>query len=203
MIHTIRGTVRATEGATIIIDVSGVGFGCTVPHPELYAERSSVELFTYFHWNQEQGPQLFGFATPQERQLFSIILTCAGIGPKVALALLQQCPSNQLAAAIALGDTALLSSLKGIGLKKAETLVLQLQSKMKQYIPAEDATDSSDQSKLLNQLKNVSDVLQSLNYSRQEISHALEYLKTTTSGAPFDELVRKALSYLSKPRSNG
>jgi len=199
MIQSIHGTVRATEGSTITIEVSGIGFACQVTHPELYALNAPAALYTYFHWHQENGPQLFGFATTQERQLFGIILTCAGIGPKVALSLITQCPHNQLAAAIALGDVALLSSLKGIGLKKAESIVLQLQSKMKQYVPSEEKSDDR-QSQLLTQLKNVSDVLSSLNYSRQEISQAIDHLKTTAASSQFDELVRKALAYLSKAR---
>jgi Holliday junction DNA helicase RuvA len=201
MIQNIQGIVTAIEGQLITLDVGSIGFGVLVTHPELYTLGAKTLLLTYLHWHQETGPQLFGFSTPLERQLFIITIGCSGVGPKMALSLLNQLPAASFAAAVALGDVKILSSLKGIGTKKAESIILQLQDKIKKIETTADESSSDANSQTVLQLKNVSEVLSSLNYSRQEISGAIDYLKhNEPSKSSFDELIRKALSFLAKTK---
>lgn len=201
MIQTIKGTVTVIEAQTITIELCGLGFGIQVTHPELYTTGSQAQLTTYLHWHQETGPQLFGFATALERQLFILTISCSGIGPKMALSLLSQISASSFAAAVALGDVKVLSSLKGIGTKKAESIILQLQDKIKKVDAPEENTPGDTNGQTLLQLKNVSDVLVSLNYSRQEITSAIDHLKHNEPGkSSFDELIRKALAFLAKTR---
>ncbi len=199
MIYSLKGTVIALEQLLLVIDVQGVGYGVQVVHPEVYSLQQPVTVLTYVHWNQENGPQLFGFSSTFERQTFMILVGCSGIGPKMALGILSQISPADLVSTVLVGDVKALSALKGVGPKKAESLIVQLQDKVKKLEHSSSATGSDDQPALLANLKSVSEVLNSLGYSRIEVSQALDHLKTqATATSSFDELVRKALGFLAK-----
>nr|MBA3955031.1 Holliday junction branch migration protein RuvA [Candidatus Dependentiae bacterium] len=182
----------------IILDVSGVGFNLSVADEHAFTVGQKQELQVYFHWNTEQGPQLFGFTSKLSKTVFSLIISCSGIGPKIGLAALAQLSPESFLQAILLNDIKTLSSLSGIGTKKAEALVLCLKDKVSKL----DVTTVSmpgSEGQTLKYFKQVSDALSSLNYSRSEIAGALEFVKkNSTDTSKFDEMLRKALSFLSK-----
>lgn len=197
MIHHIRGSVHEISEAMIIIDVSGIGYGIAVSTPHVYEVGKQVSLYIHSHWNQETGAQLFGFTNPIEKTIFGLIISCSGIGPKLGLAILADFSPSAFIMAITTADVKALSSVSGVGAKKAESMILQLRDKVSKI--NRSAFVQTD-SRHLTYLKQVSDVLDSLNYSRQEIQSALEFAKTHCSleSAPFDELMRKSLSFLAK-----
>jgi len=201
MINHLKGSITAIEQNVVTIDVAGLGFGLAVCRPEQYTINQQAHLITYLHWNQETGPQLFGFSSTTERHAFTLILSCAGIGPKIALSILSQLSPQEFLTAITLADAQKLSSLKGIGLKKAESMIMQLQDKVKKLTDAIPAIQEDNQT--LSHIKNITDVLTSLHYSRQEIGHAIEHLKQNSSfvTAPFDDLLRRSLTFLAKQKN--
>lgn len=199
MICRLKGTIVALEQWMLIVDVQGVGYGVQVAHPELYSPNQQITLTIFEHWNQETGPQLFGFGSPFERSVFMLLVGCSGIGPKIALNILAQISPADLVSTVLVADVKSLSSLKGVGPKKAESLILQLQDKVKKLESNQEVGSSEEHPILLTNLKSVSEVLSSLSYSRTEISQALDHLKSqATATSSFDELVRKALGFLAK-----
>ena len=199
MINNIRGTIIAVKGAALTVDIGFLSLEINIAQPTLYMKDQPIALHTYFHWHQEQGPTLFGFSSMLERQLFITLIDCQGLGPKMALSILSQISASECIAAISLGNTKTLGSLKGIGPKKAETIVLQLQDKIKKLLDqVEPGSDSGNTARAMH-LKSISDVLESLHYSRPEIAQALDHVKNnSTLTSSFDEGMRKALSYLAK-----
>jgi len=146
------------------------------------------------HWNQEQGPSLYGFETIAERDCFRLLINCPGVGPKLALSLLEQVDIGNLVGLIQANDIKALSSLKGIGTKKAEQLVLYLKNRINEL-----ALNHMPENSNANALKQVGQVLESLNYSRTEIQETLIYLHGQQMGTlPLDTLLRKSLAFLSK-----
>ena len=92
---------------------------------------AAVKLLTYHHVNGQDGTQqLFGFATAEEREMFLLLISISGIGPKLACNILSSASVTGLRNAIATGDTKTLSSLRGIGKKTAERLVVELKDKI-------------------------------------------------------------------------
>lgn len=196
MIYMLSGTVKQTSNQLVVLDVGGVGFGVFVPTEHRYTKDTKATLFTYFHFNPEQGPQLYGFENELEKTAFGYIISCSGIGPKIGLAVLSQLSAEQFLQAITLADYKALSSINGIGAKKAESMVMQLKDKISklQFIPSTSASSSN-----IAAIKQVSQALDSLNYSRPEITMALEEIKQQgLQNATFDEMLRKALSVLAK-----
>lgn len=76
------------------------------------------------HWNQDQGPTLFGFQSQIEKQTFMMIISCSGIGPKMALSILEQTSAGSFLEMIVENDVKALSNLKGIGAKSRATLFI-------------------------------------------------------------------------------
>lgn len=196
MINLLKGTVAHKTDNYITILTNSLGFAVHVPHPDTYILGSSVTVTIYMHWNQEQGPSLFGFANESEKKIFELIISCSGIGPRIGLAILSAMSPAEFVTAIQNGNETALSSVNGIGSKKAEQIIVSLKHKVaKLALEPDFKHDSSGSSR-----QQVAEVLKSLNYSKTEIHAAMNYLQEQAASEPstFDTLMRKALSYLAK-----
>lgn len=198
MIYHIKGTIVATNNQLIIVQPhgAGIGFGIFVPSQEPYSIGSEIALFTYMHWNQESGPLLYGFKEELERKLFLLIISCSGIGPKIALATLEAMNPALFIEAIAQENIQALSKIPGIGKKKAEQIIVYLKHKIEDLIQNDTQLQQTGS---IQHWQQITEVLTSLNYSRQETNQAIHYLKQNDlPDASFDMLLRKALSFLTK-----
>ncbi len=197
MIASLTGKIIASATKRITLSVMGIGFDVTVPQETLFSIGSESTLFIYFYWSQDAGPQLYGFLRQSEKMLFDLVISCAGCGPKIGLAVVGSIEPAAFIAAIAQADCGVLSSINGIGKKKAEQIILSLKDKIKETVYFESFANESP---IIAQLKKLDDVFVSLGYSRQECSSALDYLKKQANleTDPFDQLLRKALGWLSK-----
>jgi Holliday junction DNA helicase RuvA len=100
-------------------------------YDKLPPQGNEVKLLTYHHVIAQDGTQqLFGFATAEEREMFLLLISISGIGPKLAINILSSTSISALRNAIASGDTATLSTLRGIGKKTAERLIVELKDKV-------------------------------------------------------------------------
>jgi holliday junction DNA helicase RuvA len=201
MISRLQGSISTIDHHRITLDVHGVGYDVQVAHPEGYATEQLVTVYIYSHWNAESGPQLFGFSNTYEKELFSTLLDCQGIGPKLALNILSQMNPTDFITAITLNNIKLLSSLKGIGPKKAETIMVQLHDKIKKLDVSHAPAGNEQSNEFLISIKSVSDALSYLSYSRAEIASAMDFVKNNAvPSSTFDELMRKALAHLAKTK---
>jgi Holliday junction DNA helicase RuvA len=132
MIATLTGIVAEREGEMLVVETDGgVGYAVTVPigvAQRLPARGTRVRLFTELVV-KEDGWALYGFDSSAERQVFRHLLTASGFGPKLAIALLSALGPQRTVRSIVSRDLAALSSVSGIGRKKAERLVLELQDR--------------------------------------------------------------------------
>jgi Holliday junction DNA helicase RuvA len=132
MIATVSGVLAQREGESIVVLTDGgVGYQVTVPAgvaQRLPAPGGRLSLHTELVV-KEDGWALFGFDRPAERRIFQRLLGASGFGPKLALALLSALGPERTVRSIVSRDLAALSSVGGIGRKKAERLVLELQDR--------------------------------------------------------------------------
>jgi holliday junction DNA helicase RuvA len=137
MIATLTGVVAERDGETLVVQTdSGVGYAVNVPvgvAQRLPARGARVTLFTELVV-KEDGWALFGFDSGTERHVFRHLLTASGFGPKLALALLSALGPERTVRSIQSRDLAALSSVNGIGRKKAERLVLELQDRFSDLV---------------------------------------------------------------------
>ena len=133
MIAHLSGTLRAKHATSVIVDVGGVGYEVTIPVTTFYdlgePPSALVQLHIYTHV-REEALQLFGFRTLRERELFTLLISVSGIGPKSAVAMLSGMSADEIVTAIRTNNYARLTSIPGVGRKTAERLVIELRDKM-------------------------------------------------------------------------
>jgi holliday junction DNA helicase RuvA len=132
MIAHISGTLLAKHATSVIVDVGGVGYEVTIPVTTFYDlgdAGAPVKLRIYTHV-REDALQLFGFRTERERELFTLLISVSGIGPKSAVAMLSGMSADEIVMAIRTNNYARLTSIPGVGRKTAERLVIELRDKM-------------------------------------------------------------------------
>jgi holliday junction DNA helicase RuvA len=182
VITQLRGKVAARRLDGVVLDVNGVGYLVQTTMRALQKAKGDdeVTLDTYLHV-REDALQLYGFAEAAERELFELLLSVSGVGPKVALAILSGSTPSDLRRAIALEDTTRFLAIPGIGRKTAQRVVLELKEKLG---AVEEVGDSPAHELVAR------DALVELGYSVPEAERALA---STDPSLPPEERVRQAL----------
>lgn len=192
MIATLRGRIVGHAKQSIILDVNGVGFQVMVSASDMerFGEVGrEATLFTHLQV-REDGLTLYGFSSEEARELFELLLTVSGIGPKVAMALLSAFSPEDLQKALVQEDIGALSRVPGIGPKTARNLVFHLRDKIQAAPvgPSLAALAEAD--------AEVISALTSLGYSVVEAQRALQSLPREE--LPLEERIRLALSYFGR-----
>lgn len=142
MIAYLNGLLAEKNPASVIVECCGVGYEAMIPlstFDRLPATGSEVKLFTR-HVVREDDEMLFAFATVEERDMFAKVTAVSGVGPKTALAVLSGFTIGDLQLAISNGDSKRIATVKGIGKKTAERIVVELKDKVN---PIEALANSS------------------------------------------------------------
>lgn len=203
MIAYIRGAVAETTASSVILETTGgVAY-------ELFATPADIEtvgigeearFYTYLQV-KEDGVALFGFLSRQDLEVFKLLITVSGVGPKSGLAILSSVGTDELRIAIATEDVKRISSAPGVGKKTAERLIVELKDKISaaEVIESfyekkpEAKTSATPAQKALRE--SVLQVLIALGYSQKEALSAVNAVGIT-EGMTEDELTRLSLRQL-------
>lgn len=133
MIEAIKGTISALNPATVTLDTpGGVAYLLNITLPTFTALQSQREARLLVHEAiREDAWVLFGFLTEQERELFRALVGVSGVGAAIARMILSAIPAAELGAVIANSDVRQLKSVKGVGAKTAERIIVDLRDKIK------------------------------------------------------------------------
>lgn len=132
MITFLNGKLCEKQPTRIVMDVGGVGYEVFIPlssYDKLPSVDASCRVLVY-DCIREDDHLLFGFMTEPERQLFLMLISVSGIGPKIAMSALSGMSVRELKAAIVEGDAKRLSSVNGVGKKTAERMVVELRDRI-------------------------------------------------------------------------
>ena len=208
MIYSLSGELLFTDAvaSTAVIDCCGVGYKVTVTSNTLRKlpvnpdKPPHIRLLTYMQV-REDGVDLFGFYTSEELDMFKLLISVSGVGPKAAVSILSLMTPEKLAAAIATEDVKGISKAPNVGAKTAGRIILDLKDKVAKAFPTMDAasyedalptqTVTADSGKLTD----AQSALLSLGYSRQEVAAALSKVNTSAS---LEDIIRLALNVLLK-----
>ncbi len=147
MIAYLRGVLAEKEVTRVVVECHGVGYEAAIPlstFDRLPAEGAEVKLYTH-HEVREDAQLLFGFATKPERDMFRLVTTVSGVGPKLALAVLSGLTVGDLQLAVSQGDAKRLAAVKGIGKKTAARIVVELKDKINPIEALANATAETSQ----------------------------------------------------------
>ncbi|HEY3011863.1 MAG TPA: Holliday junction branch migration protein RuvA [Gemmatimonadales bacterium] len=196
MIALLTGVVAERDGESLVVQTDGgVGYAVNVPigvAQRLPARGARVSLFTELVV-KEDGWALYGFDSAMERQVFRHLLTASGFGPKLAIALLSSLGPERTVRSIQSRDLAALSSVSGIGRKKAERLVLELQDRFS------DVVIESKGSRLEGSEEAVR-ALMGLGYGVAAADDAVRAALAAGAPAETPQLIRRALQQLATAR---
>ncbi len=200
MIARLTGRLYSKTTQSVIIDASGVGYEVLVPLSTFYAlpeENEPVSLHTYTHV-REDALQLFGFQTRLEKDIFLMLISVAGIGPKLAANVLSGIGPRDLLAAMAGGDAARLQAIPGVGRKTAERIALELRERAQLLSGKQDAAalqwPPGPRDETL--LKDALSALVNLGYTRKAAEKALARAHSALDEVNLEDLIRKALGLL-------
>lgn len=200
MIAYLKGIVHTKSPEQLIVDVHDVGYQLEISsqtYEELPAEGDEIELLVYHHVT-DNDQRLFGFVSQNEKDLFELLITVKGVGPKLGLTILSGLPAEQITGAIAQKDKSALSQIKGIGKKTAERMILELKDKMSEMVDA-TYTPSSTASVPSNVKDEAVSALQSLGFKKRDAEESIELAaKGEEIDGDVQKLVKKALSQLDK-----
>jgi holliday junction DNA helicase RuvA len=132
VIAQLSGTLAHKTPGEVVVDVGGVGYQIYIPLNVFYAMPEiggPVNLFIHTHL-REDALQLFGFKEAADKQIFMLLNSVSGIGPKLAVNILSGISADELAQAIREGDQARLVSIPGVGKKLGERMVVELRDKL-------------------------------------------------------------------------
>lgn len=195
MISYLSGTILNKDDNFLIVEVNSIGYKVVV-NEDLFArlsEGQEAQLYVY-QYVRENALDLYGFETFEKLNLFELLLSISGIGPKSALNAVYVAPVGEFKEAIARGDPSLLTKVSGVGKKTAERAVLDLSEKIGE-IPFPSSGEQQGQGGGARSSDEI-EALTGLGYSRQQAMDALRQVnpETTDSG----ERIREALRILGK-----
>lgn len=192
MIGFLTGKIISSKPTQILLDVNGVGYlvNISITTFEKISEKETASL--HIHTSvKEDSIALFGFFTQSEREMFELLISISGIGPKVSLGILSGIAVDDLKDAIANGNVSRLIAIPGIGRKTAERVVLELRNKV-------DAIKVDGSSKEISAKDEAISALATLGYQRQTSEKIIRDLLSENQNYSLEELIRKALSILNK-----
>lgn len=189
MIAQLKGVVTEHEGATVVVDCSGVGYGVNVLGDEQSTMRTGQTQLLYIYEHiKEDSHDLYGFITKSRKDLFVKLLSVNGVGPKAAMSIANLASETQVRSAIASGDTKFIAGASGVGKKVAERVVVDLKNKVG-LIASQDATAFLHTAGI-SENDEALQALIGLGYSKDDASAVLAKID---SSLPVEERVKQAL----------
>lgn len=183
MIRLLKGIVESKEDRAIILFVNGVGYHVLAPSELIKTAENEITLHIHTHV-REDALVLYGFRTKKELNFFELLLTINGIGPKMALEILNQ-PTEQIQTAIFTGDISKLTKISGVGRKIAERLILELKNKV-EPTNLNDKTQGSLKTKEID--PDIVRALEGLGYKKSQIEKVLSEMEDKQNDA--ESLIR-------------
>jgi Holliday junction DNA helicase RuvA len=197
VITFLEGTLIEKQPGRAVLNVGGVGYEVLIPlssFERLPPEGAACKVLTYHHV-REDAQELFGFATEQERRLFLLLYSVNGVGPKTALGVLGGLSVREIKTAIAEGDVKRLSSVKGLGRKTAEKIIVDLKDKLTDGEVLEAVSGAEPSSPEEMRTRDAVLALISLGYKQADALKMIkDVLPKISAGVSVEDLVRRALA---------
>lgn len=200
MITYLRGLLSELSPTNAIIDCGGVGYLVGISlntYSALSTQSGEVKLHT-IQIIREDSHQLYGFASKDERELFVLLTSVSGIGPNTARVILSQYNTQELGSILSLGQVDALKAVKGIGLKTAQRIILELKGKLKL-----DETDLNNQalgnSSAATTSKTSEEAISALKMLGYPEAAAQKTVRTLISTSPLlsvEDIIKQALKLL-------
>lgn len=202
MFYYLSGTLAHIGPYLAVVDCGGVGYACKTTNYTLgtIKKGEKVTLFTHLAVSQD-NIDLYGFSTMEEKNLFQMLTSVSGVGPKAALSILSTSAPSNLALSIITGDAKTLTAAPGVGKKIAQRIILELKDKLSKEQGGGDFTVSAMPAAAStvipeDKLSEASAALAVLGYTQGEINTALKGIDM--SALSLEDIIKQALKRMMK-----
>ena len=197
MIGYIKGNVLSDSDGVVLLENNGIGYEITCSasvYQKLLGDKQG-EVYTYLAV-REDGVSLYGFISPEEKNMFLKLISVSGVGPKMGITVLSNMKLDDLAVKIATSDVKGLSSVKGLGKKTAERIILELREKINaEQVDSEKPTTNDQDFALDGDNQDAIIALMSLGFNRQECVKAVKVAKEN-GAETIQQLISFALKFI-------
>ena len=178
MIGYLKGKLISYEDATALILNNGIGYEVTCSSEMLskLITDGEGEIYTYLAV-REDDLSLYGFVSKEEKNMFLKLITVSGVGPKMGITVLSNMSLKDLAVKIATSDIKGLATVKGLGKKTAERIIVELREKVDAELSEKDVKSVKEEVKIQEENQDAVIALSSLGFTKQEITSALRQAK--------------------------
>ena len=193
MITQIQGKLVEKNPTNVVVDCSGVGYEINISmHTySLLPAQDFIKLYTHLQV-KEDAHTLYGFMEKSEREVFRLLISVSGIGTNTARTMLSALSPKQIQQAIAVGDVATIQSVKGIGAKTAQRVILDLKDKVLKIYGIDEVSASVGNTNKEEALS----ALEVLGYARKQAEKVCNKIISTTPDANVETIIKMALKSL-------
>ena len=197
MIDYISGKIAELTPTRVVLDNSGIGYAIEISLQTYAALESQKEakVYIYHHIQSSSDVEMFyGFSSKDERSIFELLISVSGVGVNTARVILSSFSADELREAILSENVAAIKSVKGIGLKTAQRMVLELKEKIsKGEGGVSEVLLVSDRNAVAEE---AAAALQMLGFSKPNISKAIQKIVSSNPNIKVEELIKQALQIL-------
>ncbi len=193
MIAQIRGRMIEKHPDHVVIDCNGLGYHVNISLQTFsnIPDQENIKLFTH-QVIREDANIIYGFVTKTEREIFRLLISVSGVGPSTAITMQSSMDNEEIQRAIAGEDVSKIQSVKGIGLKTAQRVIVDLKDKiLKSYEISEDLPASNNTIKI-----EALSALEVLGFSRKKVEKVIQVILQDSPKISLEELIKQALKNL-------
>ena len=193
MITHIQGKMVEKNPDHVVIECNGLGYHVNISLQTFsnIPDQENLKLYTHFVI-REDAHILFGFYSKTEREIFKMLISVSGVGPSIAITMLSSMDTEEIQQAIGSEDVSKIQSVKGIGLKTAQRVIVDLKDKiLKSYEISEDLPSSNNTIKI-----EALSALEVLGFSRKKIEKVIQVILQNSPDISLEELIKQALKNL-------
>ncbi len=195
MYDHIKGRLVEKNPAFVVVEANGIGYHLNISLHTYAALGAEESIMLYTHLIvREDAWQLFGFASKRERLTFQLLISVSGVGPNTARVILSSLDPQEVESAILMENIALLKSIKGIGAKTAQRIIVDLKDKIGKDTGV-DVSSSVVGASVSNRMEAVQ-ALEILGFSRIQVEKVVNSVLATDSEMAVENIVKEALKKL-------
>lgn len=196
MIDYIKGTITELSPAELILENNGIGYSILISLQTYQVLQDKKEAKVYiFHYLREDMEEFYGFATKDERELFELLISVSGIGVASARMMLSSLSAEEIRQAILSEDVARIKSIKGIGVKSAQRLIIELKDKVVKG-EGSDSTELFGGAARNEIVEEASRALIMLGFAKPAVNKAIQAILKANPNAKVEQIIKSALQMM-------
>ncbi len=195
MINYIKGVLTAKSPVLAVVEAAGIGWELKIPvstYEKLPRLGENCQLNTFLHFTQD-GPRLYGFASVAENELFQLLISVSGVGPRTAISIISTLSISTFIRAIQLGEEVILIKVPGLGKKSVQRLIVELKDSIHRV---GEYLEPGEMIQMDKNALEVESALLSLGFNAKDIQRVVSMITAEDKKLTIEELIKETIKRL-------